>query len=160
MLRTILPTILITLVTFSTNFYVKNHYDAAVTVNLTSLLVMVTLYISISDGLPSTSYMKMIDVWLIFSLFMPFTEVTLHAFLKYFSYKMEENEETWPQVKVAPKLQPKVAFQRTQSQHAYFYQNATKWTKIVLAFLPILFALFMVVFFGYGILRMTTDPTS
>ena len=44
-------------------------------VNLTVMLVLVTMFISVSEGLPKTSYIKMIDVWLVFVLIVPFLEV-------------------------------------------------------------------------------------
>lgn len=37
--------------------------------------VLATMFVSVSDGLPKTSYIKMIDIWLITSLFFPFFEV-------------------------------------------------------------------------------------
>ena len=49
------------------------------TVNLTVMLVLATMFISISSSLPVTSYVKMIDVWLLFSLMVPFVEVLLHT---------------------------------------------------------------------------------
>ena len=52
-----------------------------VTVNLTSLLVLVTLFISVSDSLPRTSYVKLIDIWLIFNLLVPFIDVLLHTII-------------------------------------------------------------------------------
>ena len=33
-------------------------------------------FISVSDSLPMTSYVKMIDIWLIFNLIIPFVEVS------------------------------------------------------------------------------------
>ena len=39
------------------------------------MLVLVTMFISVSEGLPKTSYIKMIDVWLVFVLIVPFLEV-------------------------------------------------------------------------------------
>ena len=49
--------------------------------NLTSLLVLTTLFISISGTLPTTSYVKMIDIWLLANLFVPFAEVLLHTYM-------------------------------------------------------------------------------
>ena len=51
------------------------------TVNLTSLLVLTTLFISVSQSLPPTAYVKMIDVWLIFAQMIPFMEVLLHSWM-------------------------------------------------------------------------------
>ncbi len=47
--------------------------------NLTSLLVLTTLFISVFNGLPKTSYVKLVDVWLIFHLIVPFCEVIVHT---------------------------------------------------------------------------------
>ena len=48
--------------------------------NVTTLLVLTTLFISISDALPRTAYVKMIDLWLIFNLLVPFVEIILISF--------------------------------------------------------------------------------
>ncbi len=50
-----------------------------VTVNLTSLLVLTTLFISASNSLPQTSYLKLIDAWHVANLCVPFAEVLLHT---------------------------------------------------------------------------------
>ena len=44
------------------------------------MLVLVTMFISVSEGLPKTSYIKMIDVWLVFVLIVPFLEVLVVVF--------------------------------------------------------------------------------
>lgn len=46
-LTTVLPTVIIVIVSFTTNHYGSDHFDAIVSVNLTALLVMVTLFISV-----------------------------------------------------------------------------------------------------------------
>ena len=76
-----LPTILILIIVYSTNFFKDFFFEAVVTVNLTSLLVLTTLFISVSQSLPPTAYVKMIDVWLIFAQMVPFMEVLLHSWM-------------------------------------------------------------------------------
>ena len=76
-----LPSSLIILVSYTTNFYKDFFFEAAVTVNLTSLLVLTTMFLSVSDSLPPTSYVKMIEIWLLFSLMIPFLEVMLHVYM-------------------------------------------------------------------------------
>ena len=73
-----LPTILILIIVYATNFFKDFFFEAVVTVNLTSLLVLTTLFISVSQSLPPTAYVKMIDIWLIFTQHIPFAEVLLH----------------------------------------------------------------------------------
>ena len=45
------------------------------------LLDLLTLSPTVSASLPLTSYMKMVEVWLIFNLFIPFLEVLLHTYM-------------------------------------------------------------------------------
>ncbi len=78
-LTTFLPTAAICVVSYSTHYFRPTNFTPIITVNLTSLLVLTTLFIGISKSLPDTAYVKMIDIWLIFNLFLPFTEVVLHT---------------------------------------------------------------------------------
>ena len=81
-LTTYLPTSLICIVSFATNYFKGFFFEAIVTVNLTSLLVLTTLFISVSNSLPQTAYLKMIDIWLIFNLFIPFCETLLQTMIE------------------------------------------------------------------------------
>ena len=49
-----LPTILVLIIVYATNFFKGFFFEAIVTVNLTSLLVLTTLFISVSSSLPQT----------------------------------------------------------------------------------------------------------
>ena len=49
--------------------------------NLTSMLVLTTMFINVSNSLPKTSYMKMVDAWLLFNLLYPFIVVLLHTYM-------------------------------------------------------------------------------
>ena len=42
---------------------------------------MTAMFISVSNNLPTTSYVKMIDIWLIFAQLVPFAEVLLHTYM-------------------------------------------------------------------------------
>ena len=79
LLTTYLPTILLLLITFVTIFFDKDLFGDAIAVNLTIMLVMTTIFTSKIEELPPTSDMKMIDIWLIFSLVVPFLEVVLRT---------------------------------------------------------------------------------
>ena len=76
-----LPTFLLLSIVYATNFFKDFFFEAVVTVNLTALLVLTTLFISVSSSLPTTSYVKMVDVWLIFAQMVPFIEVLLHTWM-------------------------------------------------------------------------------
>ena len=75
LLTTYLPTILLLLITFTTIFFEKDLFGDVIAVNLTIMLVMTTIFTSKIEELPPTSDMKMIDIWLISCLVIPFLEV-------------------------------------------------------------------------------------
>ena len=52
--------------------YATTYFEASLTVNLTIMLVMTTIFTSKIEELPPTSDTKMIDIWLIFCLLVPF----------------------------------------------------------------------------------------
>ena len=76
MMGTYLPSILLMMITFATTFFKPYFFEAALTVNLTNMLVMTTIFTSVMEKLPLTSYPKMIDFWLIFCQLVPFAEVS------------------------------------------------------------------------------------
>ena len=86
-----LPTFLLLSIVYATNFFKDFFFEAIVTVNLTALLVLTTLFISVSNTLPTTSYVKLVDVWLIFSQAIPFIEVLLHTWMD--TMKIDEDRE-------------------------------------------------------------------
>ena len=79
LVTTYLPTILLLLITFTTIFFDKDLFGDAIAVNLTIMLVMTTIFTSKIEELPPTSDMKMIDIWLICCLVIPFLDIILRT---------------------------------------------------------------------------------
>ena len=79
LLTTYLPTILLLLISFVTIFFDEHLFGDAIAVNLTIMLVMTTIFTSKIEELPPTSDMKMIDIWLICCLVIPFLDVILRT---------------------------------------------------------------------------------
>ena len=79
LLTTYLPTILLLLITYTTIFFDKELFGDNIAVNLTIMLVMTTIFTSKIEELPATSDTKMIDIWLIFCLIVPFLDVILRT---------------------------------------------------------------------------------
>ena len=77
MMTTYFPSLLLMMITYATTYFKPFFFEAALTVNLTNMLVMTTIFISVMEKLPLTSYPKMIDIWLIFCQLLPFSEVNL-----------------------------------------------------------------------------------
>ena len=61
-LRTSLPTLLLSIITFFSNLYYKQMLETAVTANITCLLAMSGFYIAIGQSLTQTPDMKIIDI--------------------------------------------------------------------------------------------------
>ena len=77
LLTTYMPSLLLIFTTYATTFFKPFYFEAAVTVNLTTMLVMTTIFTNLMDKLPPTAYVKMIDIWLIGGQLIPFIEVLL-----------------------------------------------------------------------------------
>ena len=83
MMTTYLPSVLLMLITYSTTFFKPYFFEAALSVNLTTMLVMTTIFMTVMQMLPATAYIKMIDVFLIFGQLYPFAEVVLLTTMEY-----------------------------------------------------------------------------
>ena len=99
MMTTYLPSTLLLLITFATTFFKPYFFEAALTVNLTTMLVMTTIFISKMEGLPPTSDIKMIDIWLVFCQLVPFAQVVLLTAMEYIreEEKEVEKQEEYPE---------------------------------------------------------------
>jgi len=65
-----------------TLFFKTEDLDLSMTTSLTIMLVMYTMYQSVSLSLPQTAYIKFIDIWIIFCLIVPFFVFVIHFFAK------------------------------------------------------------------------------
>ena len=83
MMTTYFPSLLLTAITFATTFFKPFFFEAALSVNLTTMLVMTTIFISKMEGLPPTSNIRMIDIWLVLCQMVPFAEVVLLTAIEY-----------------------------------------------------------------------------
>ena len=83
MMTTYFPSLLLTAITFATTFFKPFFFEAALSVNLTTMLVMTTIFISKMESLPHTSDIKMIDIWLVLCQMVPFAEVILLTGMEY-----------------------------------------------------------------------------
>ena len=83
LMTTYFPSLLLTAITFATTFFKPIFFEAALSVNLTTMLVMTTIFISKMESLPPTSDIKMIDIWLILCQMVPFAEVILLTAMEY-----------------------------------------------------------------------------
>jgi hypothetical protein len=69
--NTYMPTITLLIIAHITLHFDETKTELAIGLSLTIMLVMYTMYQSISGSLVKTAYLKMIDYWLLFCLLMP-----------------------------------------------------------------------------------------
>ena len=92
LLTTYLPSSLLILITFATTYFKPIFFEAALTANLTIMLVTTTIFIGEMQMLPTTAYIKMVDIWLVFCQLVPFAEVVLLTAMEY--HREDLNNQT------------------------------------------------------------------
>ena len=100
LMTTYFPTLLLTAITFATTFFKPFFFEAGLSVNLTTMLVMTTIFISKMESLPPTSDIKMIDIWLILCQIYPFLQVVLLTVMEY--YREEDKDQRSERLFVEP----------------------------------------------------------
>ena len=93
MMTTFFPSFLLMMITYATTFFKPFFFEAALSVNLTTMLVMTTIFISKMESLPLTSATKMIDYWLILCQLVPFVQVVLLTAKEYLREDEQGKEE-------------------------------------------------------------------
>ena len=63
------------------NYFKEFFFEATISVNVTAMLVLTTMFINVSNNLPKTNYIQMIDVWLLVSLVKPFLDILLQTYI-------------------------------------------------------------------------------
>ena len=74
---TFVPTLCLIIVSEMTLFINEVHFEATIMVALTTMLVMYTLFQGVGISLPHTAYLKMIDIWLLAGLIIPFVVIVI-----------------------------------------------------------------------------------
>ena len=80
---TYLPTILMNIINQATNYITgDSKYVLIITVNITSMVVLASIYLSVSTSLPSTADIKPVEIWLLFNLAYPFLVIITNVVLQ------------------------------------------------------------------------------
>ena len=89
-INTFLPSLLLIILSYITVFFkLPKFFNTAITVNLSVMLTITTLLISVLNKLPTTSYIKWIEFWLIFAQLVPFTKALLITVIQWMMEKEE-----------------------------------------------------------------------
>ena len=97
LLTTYLPSLLLLSISYATTFFAPEYFEASLTVNLTIMLVMTTIFTSKIAELPPTSDMKMLDIWLIFCLIVPFAFAMVQTAIENYRDRSPDIDQTRPE---------------------------------------------------------------
>ena len=124
MMTTYFPSLLLTAITFATTFFKPFFFEAALSVNLTTMLVMTTIFISKMESLPPTSDIKMIDIWLILCQIYPFVEVVL---LTAMEYQREEENGQKSDVQIVKSISTVIEIENPKTRWEEFADIVSRW---------------------------------
>ena len=79
LLVTYLPTILINTINQATNYL---DLELLITVNITCMMVLASVYLSVSSSLPGTPTIKPVETWLLFNLAYPFLVIITNILIE------------------------------------------------------------------------------
>ena len=146
---TYLPTtsILMNVINQATNYFKGDGiFEGIIMVNLTCLMVLSALYISVSNSLPITPSIKYVEIWLLFSLAYPFLVVMVQTWIH--NCKMAKlSSET----RVTPSLhlQP----EKKWSQYLNGVSKIMIGEIIAKLFIPGFAIIFTIIYFWIGLLQ-------
>ena len=135
-----LPSLSLLMVTHWTNFISVEHFEANIMVHLTAMLVMYTLFQATSISLPQTAYVKLIDVWLLYGLTLPFLGFILTCLEEI--YKEPISPVSVTKVKPLELMQSKT---RNSAQ-----ARVQKLSRVVLPISTVIFIFFYVIYAVYS----------
>ena len=83
LMMTYLPALLMNIINQATNYITGDSaYDLIITVNITSMVVLASIYMSVSMSLPNTPDIKPVEVWLVFSIAYPFLVIITNVVMQ------------------------------------------------------------------------------
>ena len=78
-LVTHLPTLLMNLINQMSNYVTsESRYEFIITVNITCMMVLASVYLTVSTSLPNTPSIKPVEVWLLVSFIYPFLVIAVN----------------------------------------------------------------------------------
>ena len=89
---TYFPTLCLFIVSEILLFMNEGHFETTIMVSLTAMLVMYTLHQSILSHLPKTSYLKMIDIWWLCGITIPFLVFMLEIISERIRYNKKQQK--------------------------------------------------------------------
>ena len=111
--------------------------------NLSTLLVLTTLFIGNVNSLPKTSSLKLMDIWLIFTLLVPFVDVLLQMVMDI----LEDDEDEDDMAGVPAFFKQSLVYDKAKNG------RSRRFIKIVTDVgMPALFVCFCIIYFSFAAL--------
>ena len=91
---TYVPTVLMNIINQATNYITgEEKFNLIYTINITCMMVLTSIYLSVSASLPNTSDIKPIEVWLLFNLAFPFVNILINVILQVNQISVDERSK-------------------------------------------------------------------
>lgn len=130
-----LPSAMLLVVSWATLFVKLEALNVRAIMALTTLLVLYTLFTNVSNSLPTTAAIKLIDIWFFFIIFVLFVNIMIHVFV-------DDREKT-----ITKKLFTKVNHQGKVTDSQPSQSASLRFLKIYrLLILPVMVLLFNIFF--------------
>jgi len=173
-LTTFLPTLIVNIVGHMSNYFKEFFFEGLISTNVTVLLVITTLFISVSESLPTTAYIKMIDVWLIFNLLKPFIDIIVQTYIESLREAEQDKDEVALSEKQAwveedaneneQKLRSKDEKKQQKAMNSFYEKAAKKnekkirfWKTFARRIYPIFCIIFIILFWVLGMVVYNKD---
>ena len=143
---TYLPTMGLLIIAEITISIYESHFDTTIMVSLTSMLAMYTLYQSIAGTLPKTAYLKMIVVWLLIGLMLPFGIFLFQVLNKLLKQTLDLNDSN--NVKL---LSSSYSHPKTSKQLDNKYKCVRMFRKGTRICLPLITVSFIIIFCPFAL---------
>ena len=143
MLSTVIPTLILWLFGYSTLFIDMSDFGNRFMGAGTSLLVIATLFSAISNDLPKTSYMKLIDIWFLWHNISILAIISFHILMNRLGTYIEKL--------LSNDIRPCEAMVWITSTRLYQMKALHQINIIVIMGFPILHGLFYAIYFYYTV---------
>ena len=153
-MRIFIPTVILNIIGHMSNYYKPQHFVGLMTLNVTVTLVLTTMFLSINNNLPPTSYIKMIDIWLLFNLMKPFVDIIINTYIENVRGEKEDskkkevfyerNSSAWDKQSGKQKLPEIEVFQ----SHSQTIENSKYFSRVLY---PIFCIVFTILFWIIGL---------
>ena len=151
-MKNFFPTVIINIIGHKSNYYKPAHFVGLMTLNVTVSLVLTTMFLSINNNLPPTSYIKMIDVWLLFSLMKPFVDIIINTYIENVRGENEAQNKEEVLIQDGKSLawnkQSRKRNDVSQSGPSQTIENCKYFSRVLY---PIFYIIFMILFWIIGL---------